>query len=147
MLFRSRFTWVQLVQLATALIWIPLSFTWFHKHPHDAIGQAYLLVGILQFFIAAYCIAAYFFVWWRIDDSGLTQRRLFSTRTIPWNEITRIGPWQPNTKPIPQWLSVEYARSAPLSDRGELLIQPADRNTLVRTLRTHAPQADYEILS
>jgi hypothetical protein len=143
MLFRSRFAWLQ---LASGLIWTGLSFSWFHKHPHDGIGQAYLLTGILQLFIAASCIASYFFVWWRIDDSGLTQRRLWGARTVPWNEITRIGPWQPNSKPIARWLSVEYARHAPLSDCGELLIQPADRNALVRALRAHAPQADYEIL-
>jgi hypothetical protein len=143
MLFRSRFAWLQ---LAGALPWIPLSFVWFHKHPDDGIGQAYLLLGILQLLIAAYCIAGYFFVWWRIDDSGLTQRRLWNACTIPWNEITRIGPWRPNNKPIPQWLAVEYSRPAPLSDRGELLIQPADRYALARALRAHAPQAEYEIL-
>lgn len=140
MLFRSRFGWLQLFM---ALTWVTLSFAWFRIHPHEFLGQAYLVLGILQLLIA---VATYFFVWWRIDDSGLTQRRLFSTRTIPWNEITRIGPWQPHSKPMPQWLAVEYARPAPMSDRGELLIQPADRNTLVRTLRAHAPQADFEIL-
>jgi hypothetical protein len=123
-----------------------ISFSWFRKHTHDGTGQAYLLVGILQLLMAAYCIAAYFFVWWRIDDSGLTQRRLWSIRTVPWNEITRIGPWLHNNKPIPHWLSVEYARPAPLSDRGELLFQPADCFALARTLRAHAPQAEYEIL-
>jgi Bacterial PH domain len=143
MLVRSRFAWLQ---LATAVIWIALSLSGFHKHPHDGIGHGYLLLGILQLFIASYYIAGYFFVWWRIDDSGLTQRRIFNTRTVPWNEITRIGPWQPNGKPIPQWLAVEYARPAPMSDRGQLLIQPTDRYALVRALRAHAPQADYEIL-
>ena len=120
-----------------------LSFAWFHKHPHDRIGQLYLLLGIVQLIVA---IATYFFIWWRIDDSGLTQRRLFSTRTIPWNEITRIGPWRHNNKPIPNWLSVEYARPAPLSDRGELLFQPAKCFFLVRALRARAPQAEYEVL-
>jgi hypothetical protein len=143
MLFRSRFA---RLQLAGAILWAGLSFAWFHKHPHDSTGQAYLLIGILQLLIAAYCIAAYFFVWWRIDDSGLTQRRLWSTRTIPWNEITRIGPWQPNSKPIPHWLSVEYAHPAPLSYRGELLFQPANCFILVRALRARAPQAEYEVL-
>ena len=143
MLFRSKFAWGQLL---TALIWIPLSFTWFHKHPHHGIGQAYLLAGILWLFVGFYSIVGYFFVWWRIDDSGLTQRRLWSTRTIPWNEITRIGPWRHNNKPIPNWLSVEYARPAPLSDRGELRFQPAKCFFLVRALRARAPQADYEVL-
>lgn len=141
MLVRSKFAWAQ---LTGALFWAGLSFTWFHKHPHDSIGQLYLLVGILQLIVAIMAVVSYFFIWWRIDDSCLTQRRLFSTRTIPWNEITHIGPWRHNNKPIPHWLSVEYARSAPLSDRGELRIQPADRNTLVRSLRTHAPQAEFD---
>jgi hypothetical protein len=140
MLFRTRFGWLQLLM---ALTWATLSFAWFHKHSHDRLGQAYLILGILQLLIVT---VTYFFVWWRVDDSGLTQRRLFSTRTIPWNEITRIGPWHHNNKPIPRWLSVEYARPAPLSERGELLLQPANCFFLVRALRVRAPQAEYEIL-
>jgi hypothetical protein len=140
MLFRSRFGWLQ---LAIAILWAAFCFAWFHKHPHELIGQFYLLLGILQLLITA---ATYFFVWWRIDDSGLTQRRLFSTRTIPWNEITRIGPWRHNDKPIPKWLAVEYSRTAPISDCGELLIQPEDPFAVARALRAHAPQAEYEIL-
>jgi hypothetical protein len=144
MRFRSRFAWVQ---FAGAILWIGLSDSWFHKpNAPPGIRSAYLIAGVFWLFIALSCIANFCFAWWQVDDTGLTQRRLWKTRTIPWNEITRIGPWQPNSKPMPQWLAVEYARSAPMSDRGELLIQPADRNTLVRALRAHAPQADYEIV-
>ena len=52
---------------------------------------------------------------------------------------------QPNNKPLHNWLAVNYARPSPISDRGELILfKPADRNALVRALRTHAPQADFD---
>jgi hypothetical protein len=102
------------------------------------------MAGVFWLFIALSCIANYCFTWWGVDDFGLTQRRLWSTRTIPWNEITHIGPWQPNSKPNYQWLSVDYARAAPMSDRGQLLIQPTDRDALVKALRTRALQAEFE---
>ncbi len=143
MRFRSRLSWVQPVG---ALLWMGISFSRFYKHPHEFIGHADLFLWVLQLLIAAFTIASYFFVWWSIDDGGLTERRLWITRTVPWNEIRRIGPWKPNDKPLPKWLAVEYARPAPMSDRGELLIQPTDRNTLAQALRAHAPQADYEVL-
>lgn len=142
MRFRTKFAWVQ---FAGAILWLGLSYSWSHNtHATSGIRSSYLLGGIFWLFLALSCVMNYFFTWWDINDSGLTQRRLWSTRTIPWNEITRIAPWQPNSKPMPKWLAVEYARPAPMSDRGQLLIQPADRNALVRALRTHAPQADFD---
>jgi hypothetical protein len=141
--FRSKFA---LLQLVAALLWTGIGFLSFHKHPHDAIGQFYLFLGILQLFIASYMVASYFFAYWLIDNSGLTQHRLWNSRTIPWNEVTHIGPWGSGNKPSYNWIKVEYARTAPLSDRGRLLIQPADRDALVRALRTRAPQANVEFI-
>jgi hypothetical protein len=142
MRFRSRFAWLQLVG---ALIWMGIGLISFFKHLHDGNGQGYSFIAIIQVLIALSYFLMYFFTWWRIDDRGLTQHGFGGERTISWNEITHIGPWQPNDRPNYQWVSVQYSRPAPLSDRGELLIQPANRDTLVRSLRTHAPQADYEI--
>jgi hypothetical protein len=152
MRFRSKFAWLQLAQ---AVLWAGLGFAWFVKHSHAAIGQAYFGLGILQTALAIYCLASYFFTWWEIDEAGLIQHRLWSARTILWNEITRVGPWQPGKKPRYKWavdktrysyrfLAVDYM--GPASDHGELVIQPADRDALVRALRTHAPQAEFDFL-
>jgi hypothetical protein len=144
MRFHTKFAWVQ---FAGAILWVGLSYLWFHKPTAgQGIRSAYFIGGICWLFSALSCIANYFFTWWEVSDSGLTQRRLLRVRTIPWNEITRIGPWQPGKKPNLQWLAVDYVRPAPMSDRGELLIHPADRNALVQALRTHAPQADFEFI-
>jgi hypothetical protein len=144
MRFRTKFAWVQ---FASAILWVGLSYLWLRK-PSAAPGirSTYLMAGVFWLFTALSCIASYCFNWWEISDSGLTQRRFWSVRTVPWNEITRIGPWHPGKKPNPHWLVVDYVRPAPMSDRGELLIQLADRNALVRALRSHAPHADFEFI-
>lgn len=143
MRFRQKFAWLQ---LCAGLLYTGLSYGWLRK-PSAAPGVhgAYLIIGIVWLFIAVTCITNYFFVWWGIEDDGLIQHRPWNTRTIPWNEITHVGPWQPNSKPIYSYLAVNYARPAPISDRGVLvLFKPADRDGLVRALRAHAPQAAFD---
>jgi hypothetical protein len=135
MRFRSKFAWLQ---LCVGILWITLSCMWLRK-PSAAPGirGAYLITGILWLFMAISCITDYFFVWWGIEDAGLIQHRRWNTRTIPWDEITRVGPWQPNNKPMYNWLVVDYARPAPISDRGELILfKPADRDASEPFART-----------
>lgn len=102
-------------------------------------------MGITQAVLAAVCALSYFSTWWEIGDAGLVQRQFWSTRTIPWNEITRVGPWSPTNKPMRGWLEVAYSRPAPMSDRGNLRIRPVESESLVRALRTHATHADFEV--
>jgi hypothetical protein len=141
MRFRSKFAWLE---FASAVVWAGLCFAWFHKSPHEAIAWAYLVMGITQAVLAAICALSYFSTWWEIGDAGLVQRQFWSTRTIPWNEITRVGSWSPTNKPTRGWLEVTYSRPAPMSDRGDLRLRPVERDSLVRALRAHAPQADFE---
>ena len=116
MRFRTKF---QGVQFASAAVWIGLSCAWLHKPNADlAIRGAYLIAGVIWLFVGIISLASYFLTWWEIDDAGLTQRRLWSKRIVPWSEVSRVGPWQPGRKPMPNWLAVDYARSAPMSDRG-----------------------------
>jgi hypothetical protein len=144
MRFRTKFQWAQ---FAGALLWIVPSYAWVHKPTAlPGIRGAYLISGIVWALIAISSLVHYVFTWWAIEDGGLIQHRLWDTRIVPWDEITRVGPWQPNSKPMYNWLAVDYVRAAPMSDRGELLFQPADRNTLLRVLRTHAPQATFDFL-
>jgi hypothetical protein len=123
-----------------------LSYGWVHKpRAVPGIHGAYLISGMVWTLVAIGCLAHYFGTWWAIEDAGLMQHRLWETRTIPWDEITRVGPWEPNNKPLSKWLAVGYRRSAPMSDSGEMVLQPADRESLVRTLRAHAPLADFDL--
>jgi hypothetical protein len=155
MRFRVKF---QGHQLAAAVVWLGVSCAWIHKPNADpAIRGAYLVSGVLWLLIGISCLANYFFTWLEIDAVGLIQRRLWSVRVVPWNEITRVGPWQPGKIPAnsrrqrssprysANWLSVDYARAAPMSDRGELVFQPAERDALVSALRAHASEADFDL--
>jgi hypothetical protein len=145
MRFRTKFQWGQ---IALAAIWIPLSYSWFHK-PTAALGirYAYLIGGITWALVAIAYLASYFFTWWDVTDLGLMQRKLWRAQTIPWSEIVRVGPWKPNSKLMYDWLAVDYARNGPMSDRGTLLFQPTQRDSLVRTIQAHAPQADYYLFT
>ena len=144
MRFRSRFV---VPQFGSAVVWAVLGFLWFHKHPHDGIGKLYLVIGFVQAWVAFSCVADYVWNWWGIGETGLIQHRLRSSRTVPWSEITRVAPWQPGKRPHSEWLEVDYAREAPISDRGSLRFRPADRDALVFELRARAVRADFESFS
>jgi hypothetical protein len=142
MRFRSKFEWPL---LTAAVVWAGLCTAWFIKEPHEAIGWAYLVIGMIWLLLVGVLVLSYFLSGWEIGDAGLVQHVLWSTRTIPWDEITRVGSWSPTNKPMPGCLAVAYSRPGPMSDRGELRIQPVERDALVRALRTRAPQADFEV--
>src|ERR1700679_2870839 len=142
MRFRSKFEWPM---LAASAIWFGLCLAWFHKQPHEAIGWAYLFIGIVQLLLVALLVGSYLSFSWEVGGSGLVQRHFWSERTIPWDEITRVGHWG-KTKRTHGCLVLAYARTGPMSDRGELRIQPAEFDALVRALRDHAPQAQFDLL-
>jgi len=142
MRFRSKFEWPL---LAAAVVWAGLCFAWFHKNPFEAIGWAYLVIGIIWLLLAGVLVCSYFFSGWEVGDTGLVVHLLWSTRTIPWDEITRVGQWG-KRKRMRDCLVVAYARTGPLSGRGELRIQPVEFDALVCALRDHAPQAEFDLL-
>ncbi len=140
--FKSKFEWPV---LAASVLWFGLCLAWFHKQPHEAIGWAYLCMGIIQFIVSAFIISSYFSFWWEIGESGLVQRHFWSKRTIRWNEVTLVRQWG-KKKRMSDCLILAYARTGPMSDRGELRIQPVEFDALVRALRDHAPQAEFDLL-
>ena len=77
MRFRSKFEWPL---LGACVIWFGLCLAWFHKQPHEAIGWAYLFIGIVQLLLVAWTVAGYFFFWWEIGERGLVQRMFWSER-------------------------------------------------------------------
>jgi hypothetical protein len=41
-------------------------------------------------------------------------------------------------------MEIDYARAAPMSASGTLLLRPADRDALLTALRAHALRADFD---
>ena len=143
MRFRQKFP---IAQIVTAGIWIVLSGLWLHK-PHAIAGirSAYALTGFAWLFVLSMALACYFFIWWDIADDGITERRLWRTKFIPWDEVYRIGIWRPLNKTIGNTLEIEYARTGPMSDRGSLILLPTKRQSFLNAFRTHAPRAVIEV--
>jgi hypothetical protein len=141
MRFRQRFAWIQFIG---AVLWLCLSYGWLNK-PHTVPGldSAYMVLGAVSLLQVLFCVLSYYFVWWDVDEQGLTERRLLSIRTIPWAELTRVGPWVTGKRRNMGMVEVEYYRPAPMSDSGHLLFQPKkdERKDLFAQLCHHAPQA------
>jgi hypothetical protein len=82
---------------------------------------------------------------WEVGEGGLVQRHFWSERTILWGEVTGVRQWG-KAKRTGRCLVLNYARTGPMSERGELRIKPVEFDALVRALRDHAPQAEYDLL-
>jgi hypothetical protein len=100
------------------------------------------LIALFWLVSAAAWLSMRFFTYWDLDRDALRARGLWTTRVIPWSEVTYIGPWESAKS---KWIVVEYQRRAPLSDRGRILATPARRADFVAALRQFAPQAQFEI--
>lgn len=124
-----------------------LSYAWMNK-PYTIPGfyYAWMALGAVSLLRALFCVLSYYFVWWEIGESGLTERRLLSTRTIPWTELSRVGPWVRGKRRNMRIVEVEYYRSAPMFDSGHLFLQPnkSERKDLFDQLCHYAPQATFE---
>lgn len=84
------------------------------------------------------------FIYWEVDASGLHERRFWRRKEIAWDEITHVGSWIPS-QPGSDYVAVDYGRPAPMSDRGSVIANPADRAEFIAALRRFAPQADFEV--
>ena len=130
-----------------AVLCLCLSYAWMNK-PYTSPGfhSAWMTLGAIWLLRALFCVLSYYFVWWEIGESGLTERRLLSTRAIPWTELSRVGPWVRGRRRNMRIVEVEYYRSAPMSSSGHLLLQPnkSDHKDLFDQLCHYAPQATFE---
>jgi hypothetical protein len=93
-------------------------------------------------FIAAQQILNRTFTYWDVDDTGLKERRLWNIRTVPWAEITYV---RAASNANPDCLAIDFARSAPVSDRGTITANPIEMTQFIDILRKFAPQASFEI--
>jgi hypothetical protein len=84
------------------------------------------------------------FIYWDVDPEGLRERRLWGTKSVPWQEVVHVGSWHPN-HPASDYLEIDYARPAPIYDRGSVIANPDDRSGFLSALRRFATQANFEV--
>ncbi len=90
MRIQQRFAWSQSL---AAVVWLALSYAWGSKpHAVPGIRSAYIVIGGMWFVVLLVSLLSHLLIWWDLTESGLTEHRLFSTRTVPWAELTRVGP-------------------------------------------------------
>jgi hypothetical protein len=90
---------------------------------------------------AAQQVLFHLFIYWDLDADHLHERRLWNTRDVGWQEVTHIGPWGQSS----QYLVVDHARLAPMSDSGSLIANPEDRSGFISALHRYAPQASFDV--
>jgi hypothetical protein len=139
MRFRAKFALIDWAWLAIAAFALLL----FLSGPYRA-GVFLRWYATVMALFACSRVVLHIFVYWDTSLEGLRERRLWTTRTIPWPQITAVSPW-PDRHPNPNCLSIEYARSAPMSDRGTVIANPENREAFLSEIRGHAPQARLEI--
>jgi hypothetical protein len=106
--------------------------------------------NLLGIFAAGFVLQALFrvlshvFYYSELDGDGFRQRNFWSVKTIPWEEVSWVGSAIPK-QPSSGFLRLDYARPAPMSDRGQIRANPEDREQFIRTLHRYAPQATFEV--
>ncbi len=147
MRFYSRITAALCLNAISAVIWIVLGCSGMF---HGSIAKLLALIYSSFLFAAA---AGQFLTYWELHPDALYERRLWQTRTIPFDQIAAIKAESPAGKPAPGWLKVLYKSPFPFFetgqnalDRGTLLLAPAHRSELLSALRHAAPQATFEAL-
>ena len=86
-------------------------------------------------------VVSQLFIYWELDSSGFREHRLWSTREVAWQEVARVGLWNPRSTV----LEIQYARDAPLSDRGTVIANPGDREQFLAAIHMFAPRAAFDL--
>src|ERR1700739_1113399 len=87
------------------------AYGWISANPHRYFDGAIALLWAIS---ASLMFILPFFTYWDFGSDVLRERRLWRTKTIPWAEVTYVGPWESASS---KWVAIEYERKAPLSDR------------------------------
>lgn len=139
MRFRAKFALLDWAWLAIAAF---AAFLFFSGPRRTSQTLHYYALMMIVF--AATRVLLHLLIFWGITSAGFRERRLWSTRTILWQEITAIAPW-PENHPNRDYVAIEFARPAPLSIRGTLIASPGDRDSFLSALRHYACNARFEI--
>jgi hypothetical protein len=137
MRFRAKFGSIGITSVALACFYLFLLLSTRHPEP---LKRSFAAVFIL---LASLKVLSRVFIYWDLKPTGLRERRMWHTREVPWQEIASVGSWNPK-QPASDCLAIDYARPAPLSDRGRILASPADRKQFIAAVRRFAPHAAFD---
>ncbi len=143
MRFRQK---LPVTRLICEAIWIALTGGWVHRAGIPAGTHSMYQVSLaFWIFLTLWTVLSYLTCWWVISADGIHERRIWSTRFVPWEEVQRIGPYQPSSKPLLGMMEITYARTGPLSDRGSMVLRPGNRQQLLASLQSHLPPTAFEV--
>lgn len=140
MRFYSKVSAALWINVFTACVWVYIAFA---HHTHTSIASAYKLTAAVWIFLGLVTVLMQLFCFWELRPEGLFERRLWNTRIIPFDQITRIAPALLGNKPRPGWLGIDFHRPAPMSESGTLLLAPSHPEQLLQALRQVAPRAAF----
>ena len=145
MRFRSKLGLAFWLNFFTCSLWISTATMSIRRHPRSDVVSLQWICAITYLLLVLLNTAQYIFTWWDIRETGLFERRFWTTKSIPWSEIARIRPWQPYKRAIPNTIEIMYHRDPPLSDGGSLIANPASIPQFLEALQTLAPRAVYDL--
>jgi len=140
MRFRQRFGWQGWVLVSVAILYSCMWSTRGNSSTGNFLGilaASFILQALLR-------VLNHVFYYWDVNADGLRQRNFWSEKTIPWEEVSWVGSAIPK-QPSSVFLRVDYARPAPMSERGYIRANPEDREQFIRAVRRFAPQATFEV--
>lgn len=141
LLFRMRFrAKFELVDWSMIAMLCYLAFL-VHRNAHRA---AIVFLSIYLLFLGSLHIFKYLFIYWDLNADSLRERRFLNTKDVAWQEVNYIGPSDPRY-PSTSNLVIDYARPAPMSDRGRIYACPRDREKFLISLRQFAPHAEFDL--
>jgi hypothetical protein len=141
MRFRAKFGILDCAWLALGSFVVLLYAT----GPHHATRTLRAYVVVWTAIIAVHLLLRAF-IFWDVAADGLHVRRLWSSRTIPWNQIISVEPW-PDVRSVRGSIAIDFSSPAPLSTSGRVVAHPGRLDEFLAALRRYAPQASISVPS
>jgi hypothetical protein len=141
MRFRAKFGILDWARLALGSFVVLLYATGSH-HATRMLG-AYAVVWTVIITVHLLLRA---FIFWDVFAVGLHERRLWSSRTILWNQISSVEPW-PDNRSGRSSIAIDFSSPAPLSTSGRVVANPGRLDEFLAALRRYAPQASISVPS
>ena len=109
-------------------------------HRHLTLSSLYVVSNLFSAVLSLLVFYSLNATVWELDADGMRRRRLWINTRIRWQDVTRV---------VSLWsssffdLKIEYRRKGFGPRIGHVLVNPADRDQFLDTLRRFAPQAEY----
>jgi hypothetical protein len=138
MRFRAKFGAIGWCSVALGSLWLFVAFSRHSRSAHavDWYTAAVVALPVFQ------QILNHLFTYWEVDSRSFRMRCLWTTKEVAWEEVKRERGAQ--DWPSSNTLELDYFRSAPMSDRGLIRMNPDHRGEFLQELRRFASQAEFE---